>query len=295
MLQKTLATVVAIVLGSTVVSCAKVEELDKAEIPFTISSMGPIRTAEHVTVPVRGVEREFYVYASPEASNGDLPVIFAFHGRGSSAQSFANATGLHESQAIVIYPEGIEQSWAPAYYRQDHQGDDLAFMDALSTWAQETYGVEQDQMMATGHSNGGGFVRYVSCQRPGMFSAITTMSGAMYEEVVEDCHDPGTDYLNIHAAHDPVVEYEGDTRRSGGKTYSYLAVPDVLEQAAELNECDVAPAIDAEATVQREVYACETARLEHVKVASNSHSWLHKTPVDSTTETLEFFDIDYSG
>ncbi len=262
-------------------------------------------------INVDGTDRYYRVSAPEGWQNRRLPVIYVVHGRGSTPQNMADATEFHKfADAIVVYPQGVDESWAPTFYAADPSGrSDLAFMDQLHNTISSTYSVDQQRVFATGFSNGGGFVRYLSCQRPGRFSTITTAGAAVYESVIDGCAESPINYLSFHGTADDLVEFDGDVREVFGGTFRYLSATDTLLDAAEDSECSQpkpGPKLEKSyvdgypTSVESIKYNgyCATD-LQLISIAGMDHRWPSGENkaggVDATLESLNFFQVRHTG
>jgi polyhydroxybutyrate depolymerase len=152
---------------------------------------GLLRAAEPVqTWRVDGIERQGMVFAPESAKTEPAPLLFAFHGHGSTMQQAAKMFNFQTlwPQAIVVYlqgvpttglltdPDGKRAGW------QHNAGDlgdrDLKFFDTVLEWAKKTYKVDDKQVYCTGHSNGGGFTYLLWAERSDVFAAVAPASSA---------------------------------------------------------------------------------------------------------------------
>ncbi|WP_018295453.1 alpha/beta hydrolase family esterase [Corynebacterium lubricantis] len=242
-------------------------------------------------------EHRSYLISVPEGDS-PKPVIYVFHGWGLNAATIAEDTDFHEADAIVVYPEGSNNAWAPAYYADDPSGrSDLFFMDAVHEDVKATYSVAEDRVYAAGFSNGGGFARYLSCQRPGLIDSIATVGGAFFDTTVSECAAEPTPFLNIHGTSDPTVAYGGRIHMNDGVPYTYLGVSQVLDHATTRNNCstDREEKRESETVTLVDYSDCEGYPIEHLRVSGLSHFWprgeLDSGGVDATERTLTFFGL----
>lgn len=263
------------------------------------------------SVNVDGTERSYMVAAPQGWQNRRLPLIYVIHGKGSNPQRMSNATEFHKfADAIVVYPEGVDESWAPAYYAADPSGrSDLAFMDQLHNRLSNDFEVDQQRVYVSGFSNGGGFARYLSCQRPGRFPTITTVGAAVFESTVEDCAERPTNYLSFHGTDDDRVAFDGGPRKDNGEEYYLLGAEEALLTAAMDAEC-TAPRDGVELEENRvDGYPSRVKSIEHaggcrndlqlISIDEMGHRWPRGQEeyagVDATIESLNFFDIEHTA
>jgi polyhydroxybutyrate depolymerase len=133
---------------------------------------------------VAGVERIGLVYAPATATTAKSPVLFAFHGHGSTARNAANRWEYHRlwPEAIVVYLQGLPtpgaltdpQGKMPGWQsRAGAEGDrDLKFFDVVLASLKKQYKVDDKRIYVTGHSNGGGFTYLLWAERGDTFAAV---------------------------------------------------------------------------------------------------------------------------
>ena len=138
--------------------------------------------AQRVTFHVGADVREAVIYA-PLAPPADrkLPVVLAFHGRGSNTTQF-QYTFFDQSfrEGVVVYLQGLSDGdGIPAWQleRGQHGDRDLKLVDAVLASLRETYNVDDDRIFAMGFSNGAAFSYLLWAERPETFAAFAIVSG----------------------------------------------------------------------------------------------------------------------
>ncbi len=139
---------------------------------------------------VGGVTREALVCVPTQAKTSAVPVLFAFHGHGGNMRGAARSFDYHTlwPEALVVYmqglptpgrltdPEGKRAGWQHA---SGEQGDrDLKFFDAVLETLRTEHKIDEKQVFATGHSNGGGFTYVLWSARPHVFAAFAPCAAA---------------------------------------------------------------------------------------------------------------------
>lgn len=248
-------------------------------------SVGAPQKTTDGTLTVNGRERS-YRLSTPDGfyRARQWPVIFAFHGWKESATALAETTGLDDTQAIVIYPEGVDHAWAPAPYAQTSGAEDIGFVQALLDDVVSTFPVDRNRIFATGFSNGGGFAAYLGCHLPETFHAVATIGAAYYEEIHDDCTDRPVAHLDIHGTHDPVISYNGGRRH--GTPYDPVQV--VLDGVAHRNDCEGGVSITRKSleVIEQHWLGCRLP-LVHLRVGGGTHVW----PDNATPEVRRFFGV----
>ncbi|MCF4006698.1 feruloyl esterase [Corynebacterium uropygiale] len=225
-----------------------------------------------------------------------IPVIFAFHGYGENAALMETYTHLDDAQALIVYPDGIRQSWEGAPYSVTNKGKDRQFVHDILAALKTVYPVDTERVFAAGFSNGGGFAAMIGCQMPDLFAGVALVSAAYYPAVHENCSGEPVALLDIHGTEDPVVKYDGGTRHGT----RYDSVPAVLEKASRRNHCVGGSQFYRinRSAVRQDWYGCELP-LSHIRVGEGVHAWPgapndkreHVPKNMATDEILRFFGI----
>ena len=83
---------------------------------------------------------------------------------------------------VVVYPEGIDLSWADGRGASvpDRQGvDDVGFLAALADRLTQDFGIDRGRVFATGMSAGAFMANRLACARADVFSAIAPVAGTL--------------------------------------------------------------------------------------------------------------------
>ncbi|RNE49101.1 alpha/beta hydrolase family esterase [Corynebacterium alimapuense] len=259
------------------------QEPSKVEPSPVSTEVAPAQLAE-ITTSVEGRERT-YLRSTPVGFSPDesWSVILVFHGWEMSAEQMRQSTELDQSRSIVVYPQGVDNAWAPAPYAATSGEEDLAFVKTILDELEDEYDVDSSQVFATGFSNGGGFTAYLGCRMPDTFAAIAPVGAAYYETVQADCEDTPLATLDIHGTYDQVVDYYGGNRHGT----DYESVPEVLAEIAERNDCQGSSIIRrSTAVVEQRWLDCDQP-LEHLRLGGGEHIW----PSIATEEVREFFGV----
>jgi len=126
--------------------------------------------------------REALVIPPRVAPAGRIPVVFVFHGHGGRMRAMERlGFQEHWPEALIVCPQGLptatprdpdgeRSGWQPV---PGAAGDrDLRFVDAMLVTLRDRYPIDDEQVFATGHSNGGGFTYLLGVQRADTFAAI---------------------------------------------------------------------------------------------------------------------------
>lgn len=164
-----------------------------------------------VSLLAGGVTRSFLLFAPTVPSSTPRALVFAFHGDGGTGASMLSDFPLDRasgSDAIVIYPDGINFGWDV-----DHPENELPFFDAMLAHAQAVASIDASRVFVTGYSSGGYMANQLGCLRGNVLRGIAAQSGggpyllggsfdAMGNLI---CPTPSPASLAIHGDSDPTV------------------------------------------------------------------------------------------
>lgn len=218
-----------------------------------------------------------------------LPLIFAFHGYREQATQMARYTDLAGKNAIVVYPQGVDNAWEGAPYARVKAGEDVRFVRDVMDAVSSTYQVDANRIYATGMSNGGGFVGKLACEMPDEFAAFAAVSAAYYSGTWRACAEKGADpkrpedvgfkrgettpYLDIHGRKDQTIHYGGGGRYED----EYLGSFEFSQLYASRAHCVGAPiATRVTDAVQRVQWPNCGQHMEvmHLAIGDAGHTWM---------------------
>ena len=190
------------------------------------------------------LDRFYYVYTPTNLdSNESIPVLFAFHGYGSSAMRHLNYTNYFSladsNNFIVIYPQGattatLSTHWNVGGWTSKSTIDDLDFVDTVISLLKDKIQIDETRIYSSGMSNGGYMGYHLACNLSSKFAAIASVTGSMTNDTFNEC-DPThpTPILQIHGLLDFIVPYDGN---AGSKS-----IPDVINYWVNYNSCNLDP------------------------------------------------------
>ena len=190
------------------------------------------------------LDRFYYVYTPSNLdSNESIPVLFAFHGYGSSAMRHLNYTNYFpladSNNFIVIYPQGattatLSTHWNVGGWTSKSTIDDLDFVDTVISLLKDKIQIDETRIYSSGMSNGGYMGYHLACNLSSKFAAIASVTGSMTNDTFNEC-DPThpTPILQIHGLLDFIVPYDGN---AGSKS-----IPDVINYWVNYNSCNLDP------------------------------------------------------
>ena len=178
----------------------------------------PGLTTQHLAVD--GSDRE-YLLSIPESYDASkrAPLLFNFHGLGSTMQEQALYSGLNQKAGaegyIVITPNGtgtVLRRWS--FPPLPGSAADVDFVKAMLATTQRSLCIDTKRIFSTGISNGAIFSTVLACALPGRLAAIAPVAGV---NATDACSTgtPPTAVLAFHGTADPIVPYNGGAYFSG--------------------------------------------------------------------------------
>jgi polyhydroxybutyrate depolymerase len=183
---------------------------------------------------VDDVKREAIMYVPASAKLQPSPIIFVFHGHGGNMKNMFYSHRFDQlwPEAIVVVAQGLKtpgklvdpkgnlSGWQQA---PGDMGDrDLHFFDAMLRTLQNEYNVNDRQIYATGHSNGGNFTYMLWAMRADILAAVAPSAAAAFG--FESMLNPKP-VLHILGKNDRLVKPEWQTAQ--------------VNRLLKLNQCDV--------------------------------------------------------
>lgn len=176
--------------------------------------------AELRTMEVGGFTRFWYEYVPEQVKNQGhpVPLVVNMHGRGGSAESFMDLSGLNrvaqERDFIAIFPEaGVHQQrpggirnvllWNGEYKGRDL--DDTTFILKIIEDVKSRYAVDQKRIYACGQSSGGMMTSELALKAPGVFAAVSPWSAIKspdHKVPLPEKIDPPVPYLFLLGEND---------------------------------------------------------------------------------------------
>jgi polyhydroxybutyrate depolymerase len=244
-----------------------------------------------------GIERQ-YILRVPPGYDGlrPAPLVFAFHGFGTSARFTADSTGLAEATDergwISVFPDGAGTPQRWNVYDPTTGVDDTRFVRDLLAHLEASLCIDPARVYAAGHSNGGGMALRFACDLPHLVAAIAPI-GATYIPCQAD-----VPMIAFHGAKDTIVPYEGGVSPIGG-----INLPPVHRATSEWARglgCDGLPIIsraaaDLELSTYRRCFDGDGETLLYT-VLEGGHAWpddiggVTTRPVGANELILDFFE-----
>ncbi|KIY66261.1 carbohydrate esterase family 1 protein [Cylindrobasidium torrendii FP15055 ss-10] len=264
----------------------------------------------HLDIESSGQKRSYYIHLPWDYDpNHHYPVVFGFHGAGTSGHYFDVDTllslPLFSSSKIMIYPDGVHGTWAGPSYAHTTIKQDLQFVWDILAHLRAKYCINSARVYAAGFSNGAGFLDTLACNATvgGEFAAFAPAAGVYYTEPDGACKPARntTPFLEFHGMKDTSAPYDGG-KGHGGKLPS---IEDWLDLWADRNGCGNKPTQSdfEEGKVHHLSYECKGEQgkgaLQHWRVDDMGHVWPAKHPnlsggkpahISAGLLAMQFFD-----
>jgi len=190
---------------------------------------------------------EYYIPTSYTGSE-EVPLLFSFHGMGSSGVEqidltkfdelaeqegfiavFPDSTNLPRDEESPCYPSLLAlESANPLFESIDliqwNIGtnlslqycagvDDVGFTADMVDWFDNNYNIDESRIYATGFSNGAQFTHYLALMLPGTFGGIAPVSSPLTTNMGWESVTPTT-VIMMMGPTDPIVPYDGNALAS---------------------------------------------------------------------------------
>ncbi|HCH66816.1 MAG: hypothetical protein CL927_11670 [Deltaproteobacteria bacterium] len=233
------------------------------------------------------VDRTYTVHEPPgwDVAN-PLPLVFAFHGGGGQGDFFAEdlEESIQSGRFLGVYPDGIENSWNMG--REESTADDVAFTLSILDDLAGTPGVDVENPVALGYSNGAGFIHMLAVQSD-RFSAIAPMASQLLVDNEPQPGDAKVSVLQLHGTNDDVIPYEGGTAEMD---HSFLSAEASAASWAAHNGCDEAPSeTPSGAYLRMEWPGCsESKQVVHYRLEGVGHDMPWDVEGDTMGSLVDF-------
>ncbi|MCI9678270.1 MAG: prolyl oligopeptidase family serine peptidase [Oscillospiraceae bacterium] len=176
--------------------------------------------AELHTMELDGFTRRWYEYVPESVRNSKVPVplVVCMHGRGGSAESFIDLSGMNrvaeERGFIVVFPEASVYQQRPGGLRNvllwngNYQGkpiDDVPFILSMIEAVKGKYAIDASRVYACGQSSGGMMTSALAIRAPEVFAAVAPWSAIRnpnFDGPPPEKIDPVVPYLFLFGEHD---------------------------------------------------------------------------------------------
>jgi polyhydroxybutyrate depolymerase len=198
---------------------------------------------------VDGYSRTFIVTLPQGWNSGMLPLVFALHGGGGTAEGMETLTGLESlslsENFLLVYPQGFQNSWNDGRPTTANQLgiNDLNFFKAMVTQLSSKYKIDQRMIYCTGISNGG-FMASTMAFLLGNIFAACAVDAATIDSVVITSIPISVSMMFLHGTDDPFVPFSGGTTTIGEATTGVFVSHDqAVAKWVSIDACNSTPVI----------------------------------------------------
>ncbi len=212
------------------------------------------------TIDSGGLTREYILHIPPSYTGAEaVPLVFGFHGIGSSAERLADRTQLptkaDEAGFLLVMPQGRSTELVEAVHWNivlfgEPEANDVAFIDELLDALEAQLCVDAARVYSTGMSMGAQMSSRLACSLSERIAAVAPVSGVYFPpltpEIPEPPGCPSTRPVPLIASHgsaDTTVPFDGGPGGVEGATVTFrLSIEDAISEWAQHNACDGTPA-----------------------------------------------------
>jgi polyhydroxybutyrate depolymerase len=244
------------------------------------------------TFAVGGTDRSYVLHVPPGYDGRTrVPLVFDFHGNGSSAAIQLLYSGLapvaDREGFVVVAPEG---QGSPRHFTllgaTPTEADDADVTVALLDHLEEQLCLDPTRVYATGMSNGGALSSVLACRAPDRFAAVAAVAAFLYLPACEDA-DRAVPLAAFMGTADPIVPFAGGRVNCCGNP-NIPGAEGTIASFARHAGCDGEPATSRLGTTVelRRWNGCDDgAAVDFYVVEGGGHTW-PGSPIDLTSRGL---------
>jgi polyhydroxybutyrate depolymerase len=231
-------------------------------------------------LPFGGLDRTYLLHV-PAGVERPTGLVINLHGAGETGAKQAALTNYNavadQHGFAVVYPDGIDYSWADGRGASipDRQGvDDVGFLSALADRLTADYDIDPGNVYATGLSAGAFMATRLACQRADVVSAIAPVAGSLGSGYPCTPSEPVSVFAT-HGAADPVVPFNGGAMVGRGGASDIVAPAALAGRWRDLDDCPPPVEDSPSAGVYRSTAAGCAGGTEvvFVRVDGGGHEW----------------------
>lgn len=245
-------------------------------------------TCEQRQINHDGLNRSYLLHLPKPQPEGSVPLVIALHGRLGTANGQRRSTGFNDladrDGAVVVYPDGIDRSWADARDvspASQQNVDDQDFLLALIDAVDNEITIDRDRISIMGISNGGFMTQTMACSHGEVFASAASVISTIPSNIAEHCQpSQALSVLFMNGTEDPLVPFVGGEVNSdvGGEI---ISSDDAVAHWVAHNSCAAASNQqrvddkDDGTAVQISLYNdCEShSQVHYYVVEGGGHTW----------------------
>ena len=230
------------------------------------------------TIMSGGVERSYVLYVPPHDVEASLPLVFNFHGSGSSPQRQETSTDFiriaEENGFVLVYPVGAFTNSVTAgswNANVDEGVDDVQFTRDMIEAIASMLNIDRSRIYATGMSGGGRMTSRLACELSDVLAAAAPVAGLQYPD---DCTlKRAIPVLNFHSLDDGTNQYRVT---ANSRPYWRMGVETALDKWRQANNCSLTSITDK--LTQHITYyqwsdCSGSAELQFYQLTNGGHTW----------------------
>lgn len=232
------------------------------------------------TISIGPLQRTYQLHV-PAGLDHPSGLVLNLHGAGATGSGQAAVTGFNAVADAhgfaVVYPDGIDQSWADGRGASvpDRQGvDDVGFLVALAERLVQEYRIPPGRVFATGMSAGAFMVNRLACQRADVVAAIAPVAGTLGSGFPCGPSQP-VSVLQVHGTADPVVPFNGGPMVGRGGPSDIVSAPATAQRWRDIGGCP-AP-VESSTGPEVQQFASSGCRggteVVFVQIDGGGHTW----------------------
>jgi len=246
-------------------------------------------------IAVGGVPRTYVAFKPPYLSAAQAaPLVIALHGYTVDAGWMESTTRYDElaktAGFVVVYPQGIGNSWNAGACCGQNNYDDVAFMRALITHLMSSANIDPKRVFVAGMSNGGMMAQRLACELSDRITAVASVSGSL---MTDSCHPSrAISVMEMHGTADSIVPYNGGPKGGLGKIPPTLSV---MKQWAGLDGCAPTPVMTQSGimTTSQWTGCRDGSSVVLDAIVGENHTWFNAQSMqgepEATQVTWDFF------
>ena len=202
------------------------------------------------SISVGGHNRIYRLHVPPSYDGSKaVPLVLALHGRlgtGEGQERLGHLDKVSDEQDfIVVYPDGLDRSWADgrgATPSDKNNVDDVKFLSELINKLASEYKIDAGRVYAAGMSNGGFMSARLACSLADKIAAVGIVAASLSTNTAETCKPAiPVSVLIMQGTQDPLVPFQGGALGKNGDRGEVLSHAATVEKFAVLNRCSGTP------------------------------------------------------
>jgi polyhydroxybutyrate depolymerase len=248
-----------------------------------------------------GRERTYRLYVPTSLpTDRPVPLLIALHGGTGTGVQFARNSeldGIAEANGfIVAFPDGIEivgtvpgRVWNGGYCcgpAVTQNVDDVGFISRLIDDVKDGHRIDDRQVFAAGHSNGGIMAYRLACELSDKIVGVGLQAGSLGIDRCEPEHP--VSLIHIHGTADDNHPIDGGKGSKGISGVSFRPAIDGVRALAAADGCASESRHRVDGPVATDTWsACkEGTEVELVTVDGASHAWMGHEPLIPAVRAL---------